>query len=75
MELKPKTNKKSTFCERVLSILGTRAMASSLESMCTLEISDLDCLINKEQVKEAIKGDYSDVKNFKVRVTSVNSRE
>lgn len=55
-----KTTNKSTFCE---------ALVCNLEPMCSLEISDLDCLVEKVEVEEPIKRESSEVANAGISVT------
>ena len=74
VELGPKTTNKSTFCEAVKGLLGEKALVSSLEPMCSLEIRDLDCLTEKVEVEEALKRECPEVTNARVGITSVNAR-
>lgn len=74
MELGSKTDKKSGFCEAVLSILGKKTVNSRLKAMYTLVIRDLHYLANMEEKKEAIQRDFLVVSNLMVGVTSVDSK-
>lgn len=73
VELGSKIDKKDTFCKAVQRILSTEEMVSRLETMCGLEIRDLHCLAEREEVEEAMRRDYPN--NPKVGVTSVDFRE
>ena len=74
VELGPKTINKVTFCEAVKGLLGEKALVSSLEPTCALEIRDLDCLTEKNEVEEAIKRECPEVTNVRIGITSANSR-
>lgn len=61
-----KPNEK-TFYETVKSILNAKAMVSSLEPSCALEIRDLHYFTNTLEVEQMITSDYLDGSNLKVR--------
>lgn len=55
VELCLRTTNKVTFCEVVKGILREKSLVSSLEPTCSLEIRDLACLTEKNEVEEAIR--------------------
>lgn len=50
------------------------ALVCSLKRMCCLEIRDLDCFTETNEVKEASKLECSDITNDGIGVTSANFR-
>lgn len=53
---------------------GEKAIVSALESRCTLEIRDLYCLTDKENIKDALKRDSPDLCKVKIGITKENPK-
>lgn len=74
MELKYKNENKGSFCDAVKLALGEKAVVTTLETKCTLEIRDLDCLVDENEIQTALKQAEPDLAELKVKLTSENSR-
>ncbi|CAD7080718.1 unnamed protein product [Hermetia illucens] len=74
VELGPRTTNKATLCEAVQGLLEEKVLISSLETMSSLEIRDLDCLTEKNDTEEVIKRECPEVTNVRISIISANSR-
>ncbi|XP_037931047.1 uncharacterized protein LOC119665865 [Teleopsis dalmanni] len=71
-----KGGKKAEFCESIKETLKEIATVKDLRPQATIEIRDLDCLTDEEEVITAIRSaTQNPTAEMKVHVTKANSRE
>lgn len=59
----------------LVTALGTSGTVRSLVPKISVEIRDLDCLTEKEDVEKALKRDFQETGELKVVITKTNARE
>lgn len=74
MELGAGTGDGTAFEGTVKELLEGAATVRKLVPKCCLEIKDLDCCTEKEEVEEALRRDFPALNEVKVFLTAANSR-
>lgn len=74
LEIGEEPREKGAFREAIRTILGDKAVVSSLEPRHTVEIRDLDCLTDEAEVKAALQRDITELGEARIGLTPVNTR-
>lgn len=75
LELGRKTENPEQFGAVLTSILGDMASVRCLIPRTSVEIRDLDCLTDKEDVEQALKRDIAEIGEMRVTITPPDARE